>query len=105
MPNPERNTPKVYVSLQQACFRDRLSSGRPYPKEPGFRSDGMYALLCSLSDSNALVLKLVNSLNGCRKGDLDWKLSSSCERSLDGGLSINKRVFQRASSVFVACMV
>ena len=65
----------------------------------------MYALLCSLSDSNALVLKLVNSLNGGRKGDPDWKLSGSCERSLDGGLSINKRVFQRASSVFVACMV
>ena len=105
MQNPERNTPKVYVSLKQACFRDRLSSGRPYPKEPGFRSDGMYALLCSLSDSNALVLKLVNSLNGGRKGDADWKLSSSCERSLDGGLSINKRVFQRASSVFVACVV
>lgn len=105
MPNPERNTPKVYVSLQQACFRDRLSSGRPYPKEPGFRSDGMYALLCSLSDSNALVLKLVNSLNGGRKGDPHWKLSRSCERSLDGGLSINKRVFQRASSVFVACVV
>ena len=105
MQNPERNTPKVYVSLQQACFRDRLSSGRPYPKEPGFRSDGMYALLCSLSDSNALILKLVNSLHSGRKGDPDCKLSSSSERPLDGGLSINKRVFQRASSVFVACVV
>ena len=53
----------------------------------------MYALLCSLSDSNALILKLVNSLHSGRKGDPDWKLSSSCERSLDGGLSINKHVF------------
>ena len=105
MPNPERNTPKVYVSLQQACFRDRLSSGRPYPKEPGFRSDGMYALLCSLSDSNALVLKLVNSLNSGRKGDPDWKRSSSSERPLHGGLSIDRHIFQRASSVFAACVV
>ncbi|KAI4550019.1 hypothetical protein MJT46_019168 [Ovis ammon polii x Ovis aries] len=30
-----------------------------------------------------------------RKGDPDWKLSSSSERPLDGGLSIDKRVFQR----------
>ena len=105
MQNPECNTPKVYVYLQQACFKDRLSSGRPYPKEPGFRSDGMYALLCSLSDSNALVLKLVNSLHSGRKGDPDWKLSSSGGRPLDGGLSIDKRVFQRASSVCVACVV
>ena len=65
----------------------------------------MYALLCSLSDSNALVLKLVNSLHSGRKGDPDWKLSSSAERPPDGGLSIDKRVFQRASSVFVACVV
>ena len=88
MQNPECNIPKVYVYLQQACFKDRLSNGRPYRKEPGFRSDGMYALLCSLSDSNALVLKLVNSLHSGRKGDPDWKLSSSSERPLDGGLSI-----------------
>ena len=102
---PECNIPKVCVYLQQACFRDRLSSGRPYPKEPGFRSDGMYALLCSLSDSNALVLKLVNSLHSGRKDDPDWKLSSSGGRPLDGVLSIDKRVFQRASSVCVACVV
>ena len=68
-------------------------------------SDGVYALLCSLSDSKALVPNLVNSLNSGRKGDLDWKLSSSGERPLDGGLSIDKRVFQRASSVCVACVV
>ena len=65
----------------------------------------MHALLCSLSDSNALVLNLVNSLNSGRKGDPDWKLRSSREHSLDGGVSIDKRVFQRASSVFVACVV
>ena len=105
MQNPECNIPKVYVYLQQECFRDSLSSGRPYTRELGFRSDGMYALLCSLSDSNALILKLVNSLHSGRKGDPDWKLSSSCERTLDGGLSINRRVFQRATSVFVACVV
>ena len=50
-------------------FGDRLSSGRPYSQEPRFRSDGMYALLCSLSDSKALVLNLVNKLNSDRKGD------------------------------------
>ena len=50
-------------------FGDRLSSGRPYSEKPGFRSDGMYALLCSLSDSKALVLNLVNNLNSDRKGD------------------------------------
>ena len=105
MQNPECNTPKVYVYLQQACFRDRLSSGRPYSQDPGFRSDGMYALLCSLSDSNALVLNLVNNLSSCNKGDPDWKTSSSSQPPLDGGLSTDKRVFQRASSVFVVCVV
>ena len=65
----------------------------------------MYALLCSLSDSNALVLKLVNSLHSGRKGDPDWKLSSSGGRPLDGGLSIDRRVFQRAGLVFAACAV
>ena len=50
-------------------FGDRLSSDRPYSQEPGFRSDGMYAPLCSLSDSKALVLNLVNNLNSGRKGD------------------------------------
>ena len=65
----------------------------------------MYALLCSLSDSNALVLKLVNSLHSGRKDDPDWKLSSSGGRPLDGGLSIDKRVFLRASSVFLECVV
>ena len=104
MQNPECNIPKVYVYLQQACFGDRLSSGRPYYQEPRFRSDGMYALRCSLSDSKALVLNL-NNLNSGREGDPDWKLSSSSVRPLDGGLSIDKRVFQSASSVFVACVV
>ena len=91
---PECNIPKVCVYLQQACFRDRLSSGRPYPKEPGFRSDGMYALLCTLSDSSALVPTLVNSLHSGRKGGPDWKLSSSSKRSLDGGLSNDRRQAQ-----------
>ena len=104
MQNLDCNIPKVYVYLQQACFGDRLSSGRPYYQEPRFRSDGMYALLCSLSDSKALVLNL-NNLNSGREGDPDWKLSSSSVRPLDGGLSIDERVFQRASSVFVACVV
>ena len=71
MQDPERNISKVYVYLQQACFRDRLSSGRPYSQEPVLRSDGMYALLCSLSDSKALVLNPVNNLNSGRKGDRD----------------------------------
>ena len=70
---PECNIPKVCVYLQQACFRDRLSTGRPYTQELGFRSDGMYALFCGLSDSNALVPNLVNSLNSGRKGGPDWK--------------------------------
>ena len=52
-------------------FGDRLSSGRPYSQEPVLRSDGMYALLCSLSDSKALVLNPVNNLNSGRKGDRD----------------------------------
>ena len=104
MQSPECNIPDIYVYLQQACFGDRLSSGRPYYQEPRFRSDGMYALLCSLSDSKALVLNL-NNLNSGREGDPDWKLSSSSVRPLDGGLSIDKRVFQSASSVFVACVV
>ena len=73
-------------------FGDRLSSGRPYSQEPRFRSDRIYALLCSLSDSKALVLNLVNNLNSGRKGDPDWKLSSSSVRPLDGGLGIDKRV-------------
>ncbi|MXQ99570.1 hypothetical protein E5288_WYG008343 [Bos mutus] len=59
----------------------------------------MYVLLCSLSDNKALVLNLVNNLNSGRKGDPDWKLSSSRERPLDGGLSIDKRVFQSASDL------
>ena len=105
MQNLECNIPKVYVYLQQACFGDRLSSGRPYSQEPGFRSDGMYALLCSLSDSKALVLNLLNNLNSGREGDPDWKLSSSNVRPLDGRLRTDKRVFQSASSVFVACVV
>ena len=92
MQNPECNIPKVYVYLQEACFGERLSSDRPYSQEPGFRSDGMYAPLCSLSDSKALVLNLVNNLNSGRKGDPDWKLSSSSVRPLDGGLGIDKRV-------------
>ena len=92
MQSPECNIPDMYVYLQQACFGDRLSSGRPYSQEPGFRSDGMYALLCSLSDSKALVLNLVNNLNSGRKGDPGWKLSSSSVRPLDGGLGIDKRV-------------
>ena len=54
----------------------------------------MYVLLCSLSDSNALVLKLVNSLHSGRKGGPDWKLSSSSKRSLDGGLSNDRRQAQ-----------
>ena len=92
MQSPECNIPDIYVYLQQACFGDRLSSGRPYSQEPRFRSDRMYALLCSLSDSKALVLNLVNNLNSGRKGDPDWKLSSSSVRPLDGGLGIDKRV-------------
>ena len=105
MQNPECNIPKVYVYLQEACFGERLSSDRPYSQEPGFRSDGMYALLCSLSDSKALVLNLLNNLNSGREGDPDWKLSSSNVRPLDGRLRTDKRVFQSASSVFVACVV
>ena len=65
----------------------------------------MYGLLCSLSDSNALVLNLVNNLNRGRKGDPDWKLSSSSERPLDGGLSIDKCLFQRVCSLFAACVI
>ena len=42
----------------------------------------MYALLCSLSDSKALVLNFVNNLNSGRKGDPDQKLSSSSVRPL-----------------------
>ena len=63
----------------------------------------MYALLCSLSDSSTRVLNLVN-FNSGRKGYPHWKLSSSSERPLDGSLSIDKRVFQSASSAFVACV-
>ena len=74
MQSPECNILKVYVYLQQACFRDRLSTGKPYTQELAIRSDGMYALLCSLSDSNKLVPNLVNSLNSGRKGGPDWKL-------------------------------
>ena len=73
MQSPECNIAKVYVYLPQACFRDRLSTGRPYTQELGFRSDGMYALFCSLSDRNALVPNLVNSLNSGRKCGPDWK--------------------------------
>ena len=54
----------------------------------------MYALLCTLSDSSALVPTLVNSLHSGRKGGPDWKLSSSSKRSLDGGLSNDRRQAQ-----------
>ena len=50
-------------------------------------------------------VNLLNNLNSGREGDPDWKLSSSNVRPLDGRLRTDKRVFQSASSVFVACVV
>ena len=68
------------------------------------RFQNTHAPLCSLSDSKALVLNLVNNLNSGRKGDPNWKLRSSSIRPLDGAPRIDKRIFQSASSVFVACV-